>query len=214
MESLFSIVPTYKEWKTFKKEKGLDNPDPKKSISAYRKYFQSNEHKNFKYGDDMKGYKCPLSSHLRRANPRDYLDPLNDIESDNPNSTTCLNNRRRILRRGLPYGSSELEKQNDETEQGTIFMAICSSICRQFEFIQQQWIEYALDYNEGNNTCPIIGNHTKHKNYIIASDPSTGKQPYIMSKLKTFVEARGGDYFFLPSISTLRMMSIGAIDPT
>jgi hypothetical protein len=35
-----------------------------------------------------------------------------------------------------------------------------------------------------------------------------------MSKLKTFVETRGGDYFFIPSVTALRMMAMGIVDPT
>ena len=35
-----------------------------------------------------------------------------------------------------------------------------------------------------------------------------------MSKLRTFVECRGGDYFFVPSLTSLRMMAMGIIDPT
>src|SRR4029077_13775009 len=30
----------------------------------------------FRYGDDLDGAKCPLGAHIRRANPRDMLDPL------------------------------------------------------------------------------------------------------------------------------------------
>ena len=34
-----------------------------------------------------------------------------------------------------------------------------------------------------------------------------------MSQLKTVVECRGGDYFFIPSITALRMLTMGVIDP-
>ena len=137
-----SIAPTYKEWEAFKKEKGFDNPDPIKAGLAYQEYFRSSAPNDFKYGDDMQGYKCPVTSHLRRANPRDYMDPLNDMNGDNPNATTQLNNRRRLLRRGLPYGSSDFGQGDDKAEQGIIFIVICASIFRQFEFVQQQWIQF------------------------------------------------------------------------
>jgi hypothetical protein len=35
-----------------------------------------------------------------------------------------------------------------------------------------------------------------------------------MSKLKTFVECRGGEYFFIPSMTCLRMIAMGIVDPT
>lgn len=93
-------------------------------------------------------------------------------------------------------------------------MVLCANIFRQFEFVQQQWIQYGLDFNVGNNTCPLLGNHDHHKRHVIPSDPATGKPPYVMNKLKTFVETRGGDYFFIPSVTALRMMAMGIVDPT
>ena len=209
-----SKVPTYADWCAFKKERGFDSPDPLAAAQAYDKYFKSSEPSDFRYGDDMQGYKCPATSHLRRTNTRDYLDPQNSPDGANENATTQLNKRRRILRRGLPYGTTPLGEGTDETEQGVAFMVIGASIFRQFEFVQQQWIQYGLDFNVGNNTCPLLGNHTHHKRHVIPSDPKTGKPPYVMSRLKTFVETRGGDYFFIPSLTALRMIAMGIVDPT
>lgn len=209
-----SKVPTYDAWVAFGKDKGFDDPDPQKAAKAYYTYLKSSEPSDFRYGDDMQGYKCPVTSHLRRANTRDYLDPLNKPDGDNPEATTQLNKRRRILRRGLPYGPASLGGGDDNSEQGVAFMVVCANIFRQFEFVQQQWIQYGLDFNAGNNTCPLLGNHDHHKRHVIPSDPKTNKPPFVMSKLKTFVETRGGDYFFVPSLTALRMMAMGIVDPT
>ena len=46
------------------------------------------------------------------------------------------------------------------------------------------------------------------------AQPQGGGCPYTMSQLKTVVECRGGDYFFIPSITALRMLTMGVIDPT
>lgn len=206
--------PTYEEWQAFRDEIGLSAKDPIEAGKAMIKYRASSDIVDFKYGDDMHGYKCPNGAHLRRMNTRDYLDPLNDMDGKNPDATTQLNKRRRILRRGLPYGASKLGVGSDETEQGIAFMVICANIFRQFEFVQQQWIQYGLDFNQGNNTCPMLGNHSIHKKYTIPSDPKSGKPPYICDNLPQFVETRGGDYFFIPSLTALRMMSMGVVDPT
>ncbi|MER0238852.1 hypothetical protein [Fulvimarina sp. MAC8] len=205
------VAPTYAEWQQFRKDKGFDNPA---TPMAYVDYLRGKEVDDFRYGEDMQGLKCPVGAHLRRVNTRDYLAPLNKRSGDNPASNTALNKRRRIMRRGLPYGPTELGNATDETEQGVVFMVICSNIFRQFEFVQQQWIQYGLDFNEGNNTCPLLGNHDIHKRHAIPADPKSGKPPYIMSKLKTFVETRGGEYFFIPSMSALRMLGMGIVDPT
>jgi hypothetical protein len=38
--------------------------------------------------------------------------------------------------------------------------SVCASLFRQFEFVQQQWINYGLDANAGHDTCPLVGNHS------------------------------------------------------
>jgi deferrochelatase/peroxidase EfeB len=177
---------------------------------------------NFRYIDDPGGVKCPFGAHLRRVNPRDMLDP----DPDNRRlrqTTTRLTNRRRILRRGLPYGPIDPDafaasKQTDEAEHGVFIMALCTSLFRQFEFIQQQWIQYGLDLESGNDTCPIVGrrdpNNPAANKFVIPADPKSDQAPYIAAGLPQFVETRGGEYFFIPSVTALRMMAMGSVDPT
>ncbi len=161
----------------------------------------------FRYGGDPEGVKCPVSAHVRRSNPRDMLDP----EPGPGGGATTLTNRRRILRRGLPYG----ETTDDDTgEHGVFIMAICTSLFRQFEFIQQQWMHYGLDFDVGNDSCPIIGNREPSRKYVIAADPTGDRAPFILADLPQFVETRGGEYFFLPGLTALRMIAAGTIDPT
>jgi deferrochelatase/peroxidase EfeB len=223
-----SVIPGYADWIAFGQERGWRDKETGAFLKtvdgwkAHTGYIRSPEASDFRYADDMAGFKCPAGSHLRRVNTRDYLDPLNDASFDektgkqprNPKATSALNKRRRILRRGLPYGPPWSEEKTDETEQGVIMLIMGASLFRQFEFVQQQWIQYGLDFHQGNNTCPMLGNHEHHKRHVIPADPASGKPPYIMSKLKTFVECRGGDYFFVPSMVALRMIAMGIVDPT
>ena len=156
----------------------------------------------FRYGDDPDGAKCPLGSHIRRANPRDMLDPL---VSDTHGASTLVN-RRRILRRGLPY-------VDPNGERGVVFMAICASLFRQFEFVQQQWMNYGLDFEAGNDTCPLIGSRAQSDKHVIPTGDKDAA-PFIAGGLPDFVTTRGGDYFFLPSINAIRMIAMGTTDPT
>lgn len=158
--------------------------------------------RGFRYGDDLDGAKCPFGAHIRRANPRDMLDPLLSATE----GASTLTNRRRLLRRGLPY-------QDPNGERGVLFMGICSSLFRQFEFIQQQWINYGLDLEAGNDTCPLTGNRAQSDKYVIPAGPANGT-PFIAAGLPEFVTTRGGDYFFLPSTSAIRMIAMGTVDPT
>ena len=168
---------------------------------------------DFKYGDDPEGIKCPVTSHTRRTNTRDGL--VAGAKS------SALNNRRRILRRGLPYGVSDTPDQKaDEREHGIVFLAMCASLPRQFEFVQQQWLNYGLDANAGNDSCPLVGNRSTDPKFrgdakfLIPADPQSGDAPFICSNIPQFVEVKGGDYFFLPSMTALRMIGMGIVDPT
>jgi Dyp-type peroxidase family len=169
---------------------------------------------DFRYRDDQDGSKCPFGAHIRRGNVRDFLDPR--MASDNPKTWdgSAISNRRRILRRGLPYGSYDADKQGDDQEHGVIFLAVCTSLERQFEFVLQQWLNYGMDMNSGNDTCPMLGPRPDGVKFTIPADPDNGKPPFIMDNMPRFVTARGGEYFFLPSLTALRMMGTGSVDPT
>ncbi|MEM7506985.1 MAG: peroxidase [Pseudomonadota bacterium] len=216
---------THKEWEKVRAEHGLKYAnEEKKDLATYLRrlaYLRSEHASDFKYAHDMQGYDCPNSSHLRRVNTRDYLDPINDMHPElnkdknvNKNANTSLNKRRRIMRRGLPYGPSTLSEGKDEGEQGVAMMIICANLFRQFEFVQQQWIQYGLDFNSGNNTCPLVGDHSKHTRFTVPADPAKDGVPYVCEGLKNFVEPRGGEYFFIPSMTALSMIADGVVDPT
>ncbi|HVJ54591.1 MAG TPA: hypothetical protein VM689_19175 [Aliidongia sp.] len=202
-------APTLEAWHDFqKREQAAHAAGNKAAIAAIERSYV-----DFKYRDDPQGLKCPLSSHLRRANTRDMLDPTGGATDPNDWNGSVLNNRRRILRRGLPYGASALGQESG-SEQGIIFLAVCASLFRQFEFVQQQWIQYGLDFNAGNDTCPLVGNHDDSSKFVIPADPASGKPPFICDRPPQFVETRGGDYFFIPSMTALRMIAMGTVDPT
>jgi deferrochelatase/peroxidase EfeB len=210
-------APTYQDWQAFNAELAAAHAaEDKPKLAQIALKFT-----DFKYRPDPVGATCPVTSHLRRANPRDMLDP--HFSSTDPSTWdgSALVNRRRILRRGLPYGKYDPgapagDGGPDGGEHGIIFLAVCSSLFRQFEFVQQQWMQYGLDFNAGSDTCPIVGNHPPEDDpkMVITTDPATGKRPFICSSVPQLVEPRGGDYFFVPSMTALRMIGMGIIDPT
>ncbi len=166
---------------------------------------------HFDYDDDLPGYKCPVSGHIRRINPRGYL------EFDKRSFATpgALDDRRRIIRRGLPYGRVA-DPPSDHGNHGIIFMAVCGSLEQQFEFVQQQWINYANDFKQGNEKDVLLGNHDPKCpiHAVIQSDPKTGDPPFFVTDIPRLVTVRGGEYFFVPSLTALRMIAAGIVDPT
>jgi Dyp-type peroxidase family len=174
-----------------------NGPDP--SITA-----DADKNTNFTFGADPEGVRCPVGAHVRRVNPRDAF-----------GFDGRLINRRRITRRGLPYGTwvPDGETVSDQEERGVIFMVLNACLSRQFEFVQQQWIEYGNDARLGNDKDMLLGNHGGHGKYVVQGDTSATNPPFICAHLPNFVELRGGDYFFLPSITALGMLAMGLVDP-
>jgi deferrochelatase/peroxidase EfeB len=200
-------TPTVAAWNEFNAQYPVVDPTKDPASFAAREQALI----DFTYKDDPQGLKCPVTSHVRRVNTRDMLAPTGTEGS-------VLNNRRRILRRGLPYGDSSAGVP-DAAEHGIVMLVVCASLFRQYEFVQQQWLNYGLDSNAGNDTCPLVGNHSTgaggpKAKFVIASDPTTGRPPFIAEGLPQFVETRGGEYFFVPSMTALRMIGMGTIDPT
>lgn len=169
---------------------------------------------DFRYADDPHGVRCPISAHIRRGNMRDMLDPYLSTSDPRHRDGSAVTNRRRILRRGLPYGPFDPPDNNDSVERGVIFMVICSDLFRQFEFVLQQWINFGLDFSAGNDTCPLLGRHHAGSKFIIQADPEGEDTPWIMNGLPQFVTMRGGEYFFVPGLNTLSMIAEGLVDPT
>ncbi|MDT8999571.1 peroxidase [Paucibacter sp. APW11] len=181
---------------------------------------------NWTYDEDMSGGKCPFSSHIRRINPRASLQMIRDpgdkpgslkVSTDAFDTPGALSNRRRVLRRGLPYGRVKDRSRNDGNH-GIVIMMLNADINRQFEFVQQQWINYGNDFKAGNDKEILLGNHSVDERYpskaVLQVEPDSEHAPYFLSKIPRLVETRGGEYFFVPSMTALRMIAKGLIDPT
>lgn len=199
------VAPDYAAWQAFNQRCPPSAGHRVRDDSERERAFV-----DFLYRDDPAGLKCPATSHIRRANSRDMLDPRGTNPNPKSRLGSTLNNRRRLLRRGLPYGHGD----DPNGEHGIIMLVVCANLQRQFEFVQQQWFNYGLDSNAGNDTCPLIGNHGDDAKFVIPADPESGNPPFFATRLKQFVQTRGGDYFFIPSITALRLIGMGAVDPT
>jgi Dyp-type peroxidase family len=158
---------------------------------------------NFDYSDDATGRKCPAGAHIRRVNPRAGLPETHPVKTH------------RILRRGLTYGAALLPPDtttDDGADRGVAFMAINASIRQQFHFVQQAWIndgDFASSAGlEGENQDPIVGAQNRGLRKFAAFD-STG-QPVLFFNLPRFTRVRGGGYFFIPSLTGLRVLAAGA----
>jgi len=172
---------------------------PEKPVSGS---YQDND---FLYADDPDGVRCPLGSHVRRMNPRDQFE-----------FGGKLVNRHRILRRGMSYGEPcpDEYSTDDKTDRGLIFIAINANIERQFEFLQREWLNNGNDFKLGNDKDPITGSADGSGHMLVPGDADNlEKRPtWLAPDLPRFVETRGGEYFFLPSITALRQIAMGTVE--
>ena len=148
----------------------------------------------FNYKNDPRGFACPFGAHVRRVNPRD--------EAAHPAR------RHRLMRRGLPYGPPLLPPNtlvNDGVDRGVLLLMICADIERQFEFIQQVWINQGIFVGLGRERDPIAGSHDDTLGMTINRFPIARHAP----ALPRFVTTRGAGYFFLPGLSALRLLASG-----
>ena len=150
---------------------------------------------DFLYGDDARGFKCPVGAHARRANPRDSLDADGSVEV----------RLHRMIRRGTSYGPA-LPKgvlEDDGADRGIIFVFAGAHIKRQFEFVKTQWLNDGIFIGAPNEADPLIGSAERTSTFTIPHRPIRRR----LDEIPPFVISRGGDYFFAPSLSAMRWIA-------
>jgi len=155
---------------------------------------------NFTYlPDDPTGNRCPFHAHIRKANQRGANAALGLAEE----------RKRRIVRRGIPYGI----RPPVSGEVGLLFQAFQSDISRQFEFIQRTWVdnpnfpEFRILPGLNTGDDALIGQHPRAVQRWPRDWGRSGR--FIGRRLFNFgdhVRLRGGEYFFTPSLSFLRAL--------
>jgi Dyp-type peroxidase family len=155
---------------------------------------------DLRYGDrrrfdpassDPVGTSCPLSAHIRKVNTRASA-------NDRGASRSALN--RRILRRGLPYGTP------DAAEKGLLFLSYQASITDQFEFLMTAWMNDRAaprspsghDLLVGQNGEPGQG---RSRSAAFLNAEGAAQE---LTAASQFVTPTGGGYFFTPAVSAVR----------
>ena len=153
---------------------------------------------NFSYENDAQGFACPFGAHIRRSNPRDSLG------SDRQMALNSAN-RHRILRRGRSYGPHLKDPLVDDgVDRGLHFICLNSDIERQFEFVQQTWINNPVFSGLYAEVDPLVGNLAKGDAiFTVPREPLRSR----VHNLSRFVVVKGGSYFFLPGIRALNYLA-------
>ena len=156
---------------------------------------------------DPYGFNCPIGAHVRRANPRDSLDPQPGSEQ-----SIAVGKRHRILRRGREYGppvdAAELltvkKSSAEDQDRGLHFLCLNANISRQFEFVQHTWVNNPHFDELYDDADPIIGTHYPDGGTFTMQAKPVRKR---LNSLPRFVSVVGGAYFFLPGIRAIRYLA-------
>ena len=151
---------------------------------------------DFNYANDSHGLKAPFGCHIRRMNPRDtQLTRLTDV------------NIHRLIRRGTtygpPYDPNAMSEADDEVPRGAFFLFISAKAMATMEFLQQEWIQDGNFIGAGSERDPIIGRQDEGATFTIPKQPVRRR----VHGIDTFNVLRGGEYFFMPSLSALKWLA-------
>ena len=134
---------------------------------------------------------CALGAHIRKVNPR---------------VGTEVSKHKRIVRNGIPYGADyDDDKQG---RRGLLFACYQSSIENGFREIQIGWSN-KTNFPRGEDKTaagfdPIIGQPaTGEQFYTTVFDENNKKITPPFEGFQKLIELKGGEYFFVPSISAL-----------
>jgi deferrochelatase/peroxidase EfeB len=152
---------------------------------------------DFLFGmEDPQGLRCPFGAHIRRANPRESFDPGSQEQ-------LAITNRHRILRVGRRY------QEPAGAQPGLFFMCLNADLERQFEFVQQTWLQSPSFHGLVEERDPLLG--MRDAGSRPSSDDGftipTRESPVRLRGMPDFVRTLGGGYFFVPGRSVLWWLS-------
>jgi deferrochelatase/peroxidase EfeB len=186
----------------------------------------------FTYVADAAGLRCPIGAHVRRANPRTGDMPgaplsllprlirLLGIGQTNLQDDLIAASRfHRLLRRGREFGKTVAPEQAMRADApapsaGLHFICLNGNIARQFEFIQNAWLQSPKFAGLGDEADPLIANRQPvpggegpgavTDNFSLPQQNGVRRR---ITGLPQFITVAGGGYFFLPGRRALRYLA-------
>jgi len=106
---------------------------------------------DFLFGaEDPQALRCPFGAHIRRANPRESF-------TRGSQGQLAITNRHRFHRVGCRY------RQPAGKPPGLFFMCLDADLERQFEFVQQTWLQSPSFHGLMDERDPVIGSRHPHQ---------------------------------------------------
>ncbi|KAG6332761.1 hypothetical protein ID866_6326 [Astraeus odoratus] len=152
---------------------------------------------------------CPFTAHTRKVAPRN-LDPYLQKKFIEASS---------IIRAGTPYG----DELPSETSRGLLFVCYQSHLDSGFvrqaiQFSRNDYFPPISVFPQAHGQDAIIGGPQQLDEGPIVPAPTEGTDQYLqwdptsnnavpVTSVEVFVTSRGGEYFFVPSLSVLKEVS-------
>ncbi|KAF8579288.1 Dyp-type peroxidase [Ramaria rubella] len=153
---------------------------------------------DFTFLNEVDNFGCPFSAHIRKTNPRaDLTGDINGFPTHH------------IIRAGIPYGPevtpTEAASNTTTIERGLAFVSYQSSIPNGFQFLQQRWANNPKFFPHPNFPVPgfdpVIGAFEGKPRNVQGLD--LAHRTRNITLYTDFVQSRGGEYFFAPSLSAI-----------
>jgi deferrochelatase/peroxidase EfeB len=181
----------------------------------------------FTFRSDPDGLACPVGAHIRRANPRTGDMPggrmgwfgqlmcLAGFGGHTEADRVAASRFHRLLRRGREYGTflpaaDAQAPDAPDPQAGLHFICLAANISRQFEFVQNAWLQSSEFAGLHGEADPLTANRAA----LAAGGatdafglPQAGLPEVRVEALPRFVGVRGGAYFFLPGLRALRFLA-------
>lgn len=140
---------------------------------------------------DPQGRIGPRCAHIRKVNPRDL--------AHDKDSTLRL----QLLRRGIPYGPSYQDDEDDSVDRGLLFLAYQTSFDGQIVALSRDWMNHPdRPETSGGHDLLVGQGGTEDRFGILPTTP--GGSSFRAQALEHFVTATGGALLFSPAISVVR----------
>lgn len=140
--------------------------------------------------DDREGRRCPFGAHIRRLNPRSGM-------------VLGVPWGRRVVRRGMPYGSKYDPGVGEE--RGLVGLFLCGDLESQFEFIQHAWANQDLSAPGLRHTQDPFS--SAHPFGTPFSFRPSENEPELTVTVPPLTRIRGSAYLFMPGIKGLQWIA-------
>ena len=144
---------------------------------------------------DVAGLLCPRFAHIRKVNPRD----LPTDQGGAFDQTLTFQVLRRGITWGEPFPQEEGAADPAAGDRGLLFLCYQTSIRRQFEVLNNKWMNRQNGPQDGGHDL-LVGQSRTGRECLLRLPG--GEAP--LKTMADWVIPTGGGYFFAPSISALR----------